>query len=230
MDLLYILGWINIGHLNCKLIITSAWFSLEFISVWHELYARRWMYYPRGPGDWRKEESFWTHQRGNKRGFWFLHYEQEFARCLSIRLGWQSDSQDNAKLPPPVFDHSTRVLTADGWTWWSFRLCKLCSLILQIFSPVLQNQEVVILCYLFRNLNGLFQLKPKLCLSVISTWHYLSKIRMNCAVPKILESPHLYSCFTVSLFSSCCFCVLLFFSLWSWIFISSAMFSLYSLS
>lgn len=119
-------GWINIGHLKCKLVITSAWFSLEFIPVWHELYARSWMYYFRGPRDWRKEESFWTHQRGNKRGFWFLHYKQEFARCLSIKLGWQSDSLDNARLPPLAFDHSIRVLTADGWTWWSSRFCRLC--------------------------------------------------------------------------------------------------------
>lgn len=116
---LCIFGWINIGCLKCKLVITSAWFSLEFISVWHELHARGWLYYSRGPRDWRKEESFWTHQWGNKRGVWFLHYKQEFARCLSIKLGWQSDSLVNAGLPPLVFDHSIHILTSNGWTWWS---------------------------------------------------------------------------------------------------------------
>lgn len=40
-----------------------------------------------------------------------------------------------------------------------------------------------------------------------------SKIRMRCAVPSTLHCYHLYSCFTVSLVFTCCFCVLLFFSL-----------------
>lgn len=49
-----------------------------------------------------------------KEGFDFSTTKQEFARCLSIKLGWQSDSLDNAMLPPLMFDHSIRVLTADG--------------------------------------------------------------------------------------------------------------------
>lgn len=79
-----------------------------------------------------------------------------------------------------------------------------------------QSQGVIILYYLFRYLNGIFQLKIKLCLSVISTLYYFSRIRLSCAVPRISQGPHIY-CFTVSLFFTCCFCVLLFFSFCNWI-------------
>lgn len=95
------------------LLITFDWFPIEFIQVWLELYERCWLYYTRGLRDWSKEESFWTHQRGNKRGFWFLYYKQGFARCLcKTGLAKQLPGLRVGFLPlrPSLFDHSIHVL------------------------------------------------------------------------------------------------------------------------
>lgn len=54
-----------------------------------------------------------------------------------------------------------------------------------------------ILYYLFQILNDCFQLKIRLCLSLISTLYCFSKIKLTCRVPNTLHCSQLCSCFTV---------------------------------